>query len=335
MKNMFSARQSEVSALPISPLRDMKYYDHPATIKYIEGTWPPMSWVQNYENSGTLGEMYRLNLCNTPGGGMIDYNKVGRMIDRLGHNTFEGCVTSAIMAAWSISKNVFIFDDTLFRSIVDGDLQEVTSEMLEHLPYNTMYLITPGFSTVVEGRAVPVEGVIFCHTKEFRHLKSKKTRAILLYAGHTADLLSFVFSVLQPSDDGILRGKEDHVTDAAILNLILYISVYMNEVRSENGNESPQKPYYKKGFGLIPRPRPKVWRVGARIGKAIREFQQKEYQGGAHASPSPHIRRAHWHTYLVGPKKNVPKDERKRLLKWIPPVPVAMWDNSESFAEAV
>ena len=39
----------------------------------------------------------------------------------------------------------------------------------------------------------------------------------------------------------------------------------------------------------------------------------------------PHIRRAHWHTYWVGPMDEVyPK--RKTILKWLPPIPVNVTD---------
>lgn len=41
------------------------------------------------------------------------------------------------------------------------------------------------------------------------------------------------------------------------------------------------------------------------------------------ASPSPHIRRAHWHSYWMGPRQEGHPD-RKPVLKWLPPIPVAM-----------
>ena len=41
---------------------------------------------------------------------------------------------------------------------------------------------------------------------------------------------------------------------------------------------------------------------------------------GTHASPRPHIRRAHWHSFWVG-KKDQP-DARSVTLKWLPPIPV-------------
>ena len=61
--------------------------------------------------------------------------------------------------------------------------------------------------------------------------------------------------------------------------------------------------------------------VGYRIGSALRRVYRKydtpsESSGKFRSSPRPHIRRAHWHSYWIGPKDG----ERKVILKWLPPV---------------
>lgn len=72
-----------------------------------------------------------------------------------------------------------------------------------------------------------------------------------------------------------------------------------------------------------------VWDTGYRIGSALQrahEAQRESAPGGdAGKSPSPHIRRAHWHHFWVGPGKE-PK-ERKLVLKWLPPIPVSLADD--------
>jgi hypothetical protein len=37
-------------------------------------------------------------------------------------------------------------------------------------------------------------------------------------------------------------------------------------------------------------------------------------------TPVPHVRRAHWHSYWTGPRKEPKK--RELIVKWMPPVPV-------------
>ena len=77
---------------------------------------------------------------------------------------------------------------------------------------------------------------------------------------------------------------------------------------------------------------PRVWDVGVRISHAIRGSRDRALysmkgentaQGGAHASPRPHIRSAHWQVYWTGPR-SASFPERKPVLRWIPPIPIGM-----------
>lgn len=66
--------------------------------------------------------------------------------------------------------------------------------------------------------------------------------------------------------------------------------------------------------------------MGIRIGAAVRQYNVKKAETTqdkapsdvvhkAHASPRPHIRRAHWHNFWTGPKDG----DRKLVLKWLAP----------------
>lgn len=63
-----------------------------------------------------------------------------------------------------------------------------------------------------------------------------------------------------------------------------------------------------------------IWEVGTRIGAALGDAHQTAQEGGATTSLAhqvrPYLRRAHWHTYLVGAGR------RERRLKWSPPIQV-------------
>jgi hypothetical protein len=67
---------------------------------------------------------------------------------------------------------------------------------------------------------------------------------------------------------------------------------------------------------------PVVWEVGYRIGKVLRHAEEKEQRepstnsDGTHARPRAHVRKAHWHTYWTGPKK----DPQTAKLKWLHPM---------------
>jgi hypothetical protein len=70
---------------------------------------------------------------------------------------------------------------------------------------------------------------------------------------------------------------------------------------------------------------PTKWDVGVRMGAAIRAAEAKERsepQGGTHASPRAHVRRAHWYTFTRGAGR------AERFVKWLPPIPVNVGDDN-------
>lgn len=110
---------------------------------------------------------------------------------------------------------------------------------------------------------------------------------------------------------------------AWMVNIILYLCSEAADIRPSgvhiNRGNLVQRD--KDGAQLLPADCIAKWEVGYRIGPQLRL--------GASPAPSndvtgigrqvrPHIRRAHWHTYWVGPLEG----HRERRLKWLPPIPV-------------
>lgn len=85
-----------------------------------------------------------------------------------------------------------------------------------------------------------------------------------------------------------------------------------------------------RASGAVDAPKePRIWDVGVRIGAAIRRYDNTSRGNatdgdGAHASPRPHVRRAHWHHFWTGPLSG----DRKLVLHWLPPIPVGTdWES--------
>ena len=85
----------------------------------------------------------------------------------------------------------------------------------------------------------------------------------------------------------------------------------------------PKSKETKKGLRIFAPDQPSRREVGYRLGAALRqafsEYEPAEVTG-THASPRPHIRRAHWHSFWIGKKDQL--DARSVTLKWLPPIPV-------------
>ncbi len=116
---------------------------------------------------------------------------------------------------------------------------------------------------------------------------------------------------------------------SGMISLILYLCSVNAEIRSSrNPDKRPQIPNgkrVKKGqIRYFPPDRPTVWDAGYRIGAALSAHRLAGDQNSAkgskrlYASPRPHIRRAHWHSYWIGSKKK-PK-ERQLVVKWLHPI---------------
>lgn len=66
------------------------------------------------------------------------------------------------------------------------------------------------------------------------------------------------------------------------------------------------------------------WDVGFRIGAEIKRWNSEQGEGGAGDGDGsrmrPHVRRAHWHTFVAGPRDD--KTKQIRRVKWLPTIPV-------------
>lgn len=111
------------------------------------------------------------------------------------------------------------------------------------------------------------------------------------------------------------------------LNLVLYLCSYgFNYVPRQPMAKAnyPVGARVKGGWRLFPPAKPRVHTLGEKVGGEIRKTEEAERAApqGSHASPRPHIRRAHWHGYWTGPKK----EDAKRMFntRWLPPIPIAL-----------
>jgi hypothetical protein len=113
-----------------------------------------------------------------------------------------------------------------------------------------------------------------------------------------------------------------------LVNLLLYISSLNAETFDASGRVPchPSAKATRKGPRLFPPDKPTEWQVGYRLGAALRSAASRSDEGADHcaaeqrARPRPHIRRAHWHSYWMGPVNS--GDEHRLSVKWIPPIPV-------------
>jgi hypothetical protein len=261
----------------------------------------------------------------------------------------------AALAAWRPTQGIYRLDETLldelWTSSVDGSLP---SEVLHHLPEWCCYIETPG-------RELPILGTLhgfWSHLEVDQNDAREELRLLLdttgglvglpLHLGRGAGTLADAgFSAMQEAGaqaamagHPILAqqllsaaGRMAEVTEP-LVSVVLYLATTSDELRAIDGR-TPSRPSARPARrGEAPRtyppPSPAVYEAGARLGAALRAARAQQHESsGAGRSPVGHVRRAHWHTYLLGPRDGA----QRREVRWLPPILVRL--NQDSVAPVI
>jgi len=252
-----------------------------------------------------------------------------------------------LLGSWRAGRGLYRVDETLLAALWDTqDIGAVPVDVLSRLPEYTVYVPTPGldmlgteplngfYATLDDSRSGGQSGRWSGGGLPVLHLLLDSAGEALLHLplmlqGHSVkDALDSMFG----ADNARLLPTHLAETYTRCLNVLLYLCSATGAADlSKNGvPATPQKPQIsrvKGGDTLFPPDRLSVWDVGIRMGQALRQAPETGTPGDAdHQDASkptltqkrPHLRRAHWHTYLTGPRSG----PQHRLLKWLPPITV-------------
>lgn len=268
-------------------------------------------------------------------------------------------ILGALMA-WRMTQGIYRFDAALYGALIETELdRDLPREPLYRLPEWCVYIETPDLVWTVAGEERTIHGV-WAHLDWDERIEGRphhELRLVLdtaptpaqaldplhgcipipliLGEGTIADALARV--VESGAEQARRHGLEPpaDLLDAQIVSralwpivsLILYLCADEPDI---DDADWPRKPMLKRtrrhGWRLFPADGPRTWDVGVRLGAALRrgyhraEIEEREVAASGRARPRPHIRRAHWHTFLAGAGRT------ERRIKWLPPIPVNLDD---------
>lgn len=261
----------------------------------------------------------------------------------------------AALAAWRMTQGIYRFDPAVYDAVHDTPISgDIPHEVLYRLPEWCVYIETPGLSA---GDA-PLAGV-FVHLEHDYQRNAPELRLVLDVDSDQGPALvpvplhlgswSLAESIERVQDQALRRASEHgfttddvkhlqrphllHDTIGPLLNLTLYLCSQAGEIGDNRRRPANPQPVHTRrhGLRLFPANGPTTWDVGVRLGAALRRAYAAEQtgQGSPHAGPKGHVRRAHWHTILSGPRLRddgsaVPPDLRHAKLLWMPPIPVKL-----------
>lgn len=249
------------------------------------------------------------------------------------------------VAAWRPGQDVVRFDADLYAAIADTPLEgNLPSEVLLRLPAWAVYVEAPdmqiegkfytGFLVYLEQKMeekkfelrfmfIATEGYKGPYIVSLGEWTLKKALESLMAE---VDLTASELGMASPSYPGYAAGIQ------GAINLVLYLCSYgfSGRERTESGPIYPAPKKVKSGWRIFPPDSPKIHVLGQEIGDQIRAARKAAPAGekeGSHTGKRPHIRRAHWHGFWSGPRK---EEEKRRFdIKWLPPIAVAMKDEEE------
>jgi hypothetical protein len=249
-------------------------------------------------------------------------------------------------ATWRLTKGVYRFDPSLRAAILATPLDRaLPTELFERLPEWCVWVdleddpIDIG-GELVAGYYVHLEWDGNTRATELRLLVDSRRDGRseplpityhLVPGGTLADCADE--AMLQARATMVERGATDieargvlSRAPAALLrfeplvSLALYLCSQQPDLTVAGKESRPPKRTWRDAKGAQ---QVTTWDVGARLGAALRWAQARgegESEGGEHAAPRAHVRRAHWHTYWVGSEA---AKTRRRELRWLAPILVS------------
>jgi hypothetical protein len=269
----------------------------------------------------------------------------------------------AALGAWRVGQGVYWIDETVRDAVLDTPINgEIPVKVLLGLPEWCVYVALPGHE--VEGRTI--HG-FFAHLEHDANdgrtelrlemdfadaapFDSLSPEILHLYPGETlaqgydrmlAEMRRQLARHRQLGEAYLDGERQVRETAAARLSPLLSVLLYLCSRTAEyraGGEARPSRPAYaqparvKGGWRLFAPERARVWYVGEVMGAAIRrayEVTGEARPGGqeGRAGPRPHVRRAHWHLYWLG-SKDPASPLRRPELRWLPPIPVALAEDT-------
>jgi hypothetical protein len=258
------------------------------------------------------------------------------------------------LATWRLGKGIYRFDPDLRAALMDTPVSgPIPTDVLKRLPEWCVYVETPGAKSS-DGRAV--HGFFACigekDGEETLYLTIDMTdplrtrrlgfipirlRFSTIEEALRANIADSVASTKEARRVGVpvdgklvdeMRRVETNEDDACrsieavladigpLLSLVLYLCAEDRELDSPPP-PLPQPVKTKLGPRFFAARETRLIGVGLRLGARLREARQRAGAVGGHGGTQlPHLRRAHWHTYLYGPRSG----EQDRRLRWLHPI---------------
>lgn len=238
------------------------------------------------------------------------------------YQSYDYAIATVVTADWRYSKQVYTFSKDFYEMLLDMDDFEIGWSLFDQLPYDSFYLELQGHEELA--------GILVKYNRE-------PARSILYVICDKGDNIVNVNSgIINPRPNSsyksffeteVYASKADLNAPEVVLvrqalSFMLQACMYLCAKNADIEENEEQKRVYrpsktiKNKFSEV-----RKWDVGVRV---IREHNAAKNNNEVKAisdgennrrRPRQHWRKAHWHTYWVGPKT-----EQTKVVKFIAPI---------------
>lgn len=298
---------------------------------YSGGSWPSWCYLPNVLIESWM--QVRQDLKQPFFQSLTDRYDASPRTDQLGFVP----MLAALLCRWRLGKGVYRIHPRMLTALRDTDLSaDIPVAGLYHLPEWAILVETPQFSFLDQ----PIGGFAAYLNSNFPlrpdpelvlHLFQPGpyrvgdfpayTRSFLL----TEDTLGTCFSASLAKMTASEVEQTGWCALAPFLSVLLYLCSANREIEGMMGQPfqppAPRIQQTQHGLRAHPADRIQTWQVAWRIGAALETAAPQGQPTSPLGSPTgrtlkPHLRRAHWHLFWVGPQRSKPR------IRWLPPIPI-------------
>jgi hypothetical protein len=326
------------SAAPAGKLRPVQHMEEIGRV--LPGIWDRLShqawvakqcgasdrdYVRTYEAGIVLAERIRQRGGTPP-------PLIGRFLE------MGAASIVAAIASFRVTQSIYRMDREICLALAASDNNpKVPYDLFERMPDYCVYIETPDVGAGMESAQKDGFYVMPTVTRpvDVDQVDAPRSDSLLVIASSGERIFGSKWAVFGVDESGAVcanrpvaewpspSGTRTGLYSLAI-NLASYVLSLGADVDADMARPLPGFRKNKRGKYVIPAPaRPNVYEVGYRIGRHLAAARALGNGVGGEGRPvSPHMRRAHWHTFWTGPMSE--PDKRKRELRWLPPIPVSL-----------
>lgn len=261
--------------------------------------------------------------------------------ENFGLNHVKDVAILSALATWRYSKGIYSIHPELQTSLTSSTIfGDLPTGVFRRLPEWCIYVETPGLLWAerdLHGFFAHMEWDANTHREELRILLNTDNELMpaILHVGEWTIEEAIRRWVEESIRQAKNAGHSEYVKSlqnerelfieimseemASIVSLLLYICSDEPEIddRVPGHNKYPKQVKTKKGFRLFPADKPRMIRIGEKVGEKLRIQRLASHVTSVKKGKSKraHLRRGHWHGYWTGPKDG----ERTFIYRWLPP----------------